>query len=200
MLVVESLESALKRGAKIYFEIGGYSANNEAYHLSSPTPEGYGLVKAMKECLKESGIKNDQIDLINPHGSGTRIGDVSESRAIKMILGTPHDKLMNVSLQDIYAQKDDEFDKKNLKKAVIVAHKPNTGHTGVVQGAIECALVAKSFEDNIAPKILNLENPVEPLLNFAMKENVKKEIDIAVKTGYGMGGSCAALLFKRYKD
>ena len=61
--------------------------------------------------MKESGIKNNEIDLINPHGSGTLIGDASESRAIKMILGTPHEKLMKASLQDIYAQKDDELDK-----------------------------------------------------------------------------------------
>lgn len=168
--------------------------------MSSPTITGHGVFKAIKTCLQESGIRNNEIDVINSHATGTIVGDTSEARSLKMILGTPHDKLMRSTMDEIYAQNDDDLDKKNIKKPVIGASKGNTGHTCLAAGAIECMFAAKQFEENVIPKILNLENPVEPLLNYAQNENVKKDIKVMIKTGIGMGGNSSTIIFKRFEQ
>ena len=99
-LIVESLESAKKRGSKIYGEIVGYHSNNEAYHLSNPSPDGIGIMKCMLAAVKEAGIKNTEIDIVHTHATSTPAGDGSEANALKIFLGSDYEKVLKLSPYD----------------------------------------------------------------------------------------------------
>lgn len=136
-LVIESLESAQRRGAKIYCEIAGYHSNMEGEHILTPTTEGKGIFKSIYYALKEAGIKNNEVDAFNAHAGSTPKGDDAEAQAIKMIAGTDPDKFSKMTVQQILSQKDDELDHKNLKRVAVTAWKSNMGHLSAGAGAAE---------------------------------------------------------------
>lgn len=137
MLVLEEMEHALKRGATIYGEIVGYGSSSDAYHITAPCPDGSGAAKAIKYALDEAGIKPEDVDYINAHGTSTPANDGGETAAIKLALGE-------------YA-----------KKVAISSSKSMTGHLLGAAGAIEAIVCVKAIDDNFAPPTINYETPDE---------------------------------------
>jgi 3-oxoacyl-[acyl-carrier-protein] synthase II len=182
VLVIEELEFAKKRGAKIYAEVIGYGASSDAFHITQPLEDGDGGYRAMKLALKESGLSADKIDYINTHGTSTPLGDTQECIAIKHLLD------------------DDQADAKKLH---ISSTKSMTGHLLGAAGAIESAFSALSIRDGVIPPTINLEN-LDPAcaatgLNFTANQAVKKPVKVAMSNSFGFGGTNVSLLFKKYE-
>lgn len=199
-MVLESLESAKRRGAKIYCEIAGFHTNMEGQHILTPTSEGLGIFKSVYYALKEAGIKSNEVDAFNAHAGSTPKGDDSEAQAIKMIAGTDPDKFSKMTINEILSQKDEELDHNNLKRVCVTAWKANMGHCSAGSGALETMFLIMSMNHNEFPEIKNLKNPCEPKLNFAMGENRKMKADVVVKTSLGLGVNCGAIVMRRYYD
>jgi len=177
VLVLESLESAQKRGAKIYAEIVGYGATADAYHLTSPAPEGEGGYRAMSFALNEAGIDASQLGYVNAHATSTPTGDVEEARAIAKLAGS-HFRNLHVS-----------------------ATKSMTGHLLGAAGAAEALFTIKALETGIIPPTINLDE-IDPEceklgLNFTPHKAVEKKITYALSNSFGFGGTNASILFKK---
>lgn len=173
ILVLESEQHALKRGAKIYAEISGYGATGDAYHITSPDPEGEGAYRAMKNAMEEAGISPEQIDYINAHGTGTPLNDKFETLAIKNALGE-------------YAYKTN-----------ISSTKSMTGHLLGAAGAIEAIISVMAINKNIIPPTINYLEPDEELdLDYTVNRAREKEVKVALSNSLGFGGHNATLLFK----
>lgn len=140
IFILESLESALKRGARIYAEVTGYSAHCEAYHIFSPSPQDFGLVRSLMESTQEAGLTNESIDVITSHATATRVGDVCEAAALKYYLGTSWDKLLRDKIENVIAQKESDLSMRNVKKTLITCQKANIGHSLIPSGAIEALI------------------------------------------------------------
>eukprot|EP00347_Sterkiella_histriomuscorum_P013040 403366246 len=201
-LILETLESALERNAQIYCEIVGYSQNTDAFHILRPTDKGEGLLNAILQALIEAQITPNMIDHINSHATSTPAGDLSEAECHKHLLGiediwSNYENLKSIDYLDLL--KHDSFNAKNMKKAIINANKGNIGHTFCAAGAIESIFAIMSMKESMIPKILNLQEPLNNDLNFAM-ENVQKKLDVVVKTSLAFGGVNSALVFKAYKE
>ena len=174
ILVIESLEHAQARGAHIYCELAGYAATCDAYHITSPDPEGKGLSQAMIKSLKDARLEPHQIDYINAHGTSTPYNDKFETIAIKKIFGD-HARKVNIS-----------------------STKSMTGHLLGAAGSIEAVISVKAIETGIVPPTINLETP-DPDCDLDYTANVKREakIDAVLTDNLGFGGHNAALVFKR---
>jgi 3-oxoacyl-[acyl-carrier-protein] synthase II len=175
ILILEELEHALKRGARIYCEIFGYGLSGEAYHITALEESGANVARCMRNCLDEGGIGPGDVDHINAHGTSTPLNDVIETAAIKRCFGE-HAYDINV----------------NSTKSMI-------GHCLGASGAIEAAAVVLAVRDNIIPPTINLDNPDEKCdLNYTAKVSQKREVNIALSNSMGFGGHNVTLGFKKY--
>jgi 3-oxoacyl-[acyl-carrier-protein] synthase II len=176
ILIIEELEHALKRGAKIYAELVGYGATGDAYHVTAPAPEGEGGVRAMKEALRDAEMNTEDIDYINAHGTSTEYNDKYETLAIKTVFG------------------------EHAYRLTVSSTKSMTGHLLGAAGGIEALFSVKAITDQIAPPTINYENPdPECDLNYAPNEAKKREIRAVLSNSLGFGGHNATLIFKEYK-
>lgn len=176
ILILETLESAQKRGAYIYAEIVGYSSTTDAYHITAPMPDGKMSAKAMQNVLDEAGISYDQVDYINAHGTSTKMNDAVETIAIKEVF------------------KEHAY---NLK---ISSTKSMTGHLLGASGAVEAIACVKSCEEDfIHPTASYLVKDEECDLNYVPNKGIKKEVNYAMSNSLGFGGHNAVLLFKKWR-
>uniref|UniRef100_A0A7S3V5J2 3-oxoacyl-[acyl-carrier-protein] synthase n=1 Tax=Chaetoceros debilis TaxID=122233 RepID=A0A7S3V5J2_9STRA len=181
VVLIESLESAKKRGAKIYCELVGYGATCDAHHITTPAPGGRGLAAAMEMAIDMSEMDKNDINYINAHGTSTAYNDKFETMAIKTVFG------------DHATEKDGTF--------VVSSTKCVTGHTLGAAGGIEAVVAARSIHDNIVPPTINLETP-DPECDLDYVPNEKREMEVngAMSTNLGFGGHNAAILFKKYVE
>ncbi|MDR3013308.1 MAG: beta-ketoacyl-ACP synthase II [Chitinispirillales bacterium] len=175
IVVMETLERALARGAKIYGELFGYGATGDAYHLSQPAPEGEGAQRSMKMALATAGLPPESIHYINAHGTSTPFNDKFETIAIKKVFGD-HAKAMNIS-----------------------STKSMTGHLLGASGGIEFIASLLAVRDGIAPPTINYDDPdPECDLNYTPNTAVKREIKYAMSNSFGFGGHNASLVVGKY--
>ena len=177
IVIVEELEHALARGARIYAEIIGYGYNGDAYHITAPAPEGEGFIRCMHMALKDAGISPPEVDYINAHGTSTDLNDAMETLAIKKVFG---DK---------------------AKALPVSSTKSMTGHLLGAAGAIEAAFSILSIRDQICPPTINYENP-DPACDLDYVPNVARKHDISVvmSNSFGFGGTNAVLIFRRFEQ
>lgn len=177
-LIVESLDSALARGATIIAEVAGGGMAADAYHLTGTHPDGEGAYLGMMDALEDAGIDADKIDYINAHATSTLLGDESELKAIDRVFGV----------------------RKNLN---ISGTKSMTGHLLGAAGAIEAIITVKSIQENIVPPTINTDE-VEPewkdKFNLTLGVALQKEINYAMSNTFGFGGHIATVIFKKYKE
>ena len=176
-LVLEELEHAKARGAKIYAEVVGTGATADAYHITAPHPEGLGVIRVMNIALEEAGMKPEDIDYINVHGTSTPLGDVAELRAIKKVFG-----------EDVY----------DLN---ISSTKSMTGHLLGAAGAIESIACILAINDNFIPPTINHENvdpEIDSKLNLTLNKKQERKVRTAMNNGFGFGGHNATVIFKEY--
>ena len=171
IVVVEELEHAKARRAKIYCEITGYGASADAYHMTAPPPNGEGAVRAMQVALEHAGISPNQVDYINAHATSTDIGDICETRAIKQVFGD------------------------QAHKVAISSTKSMTGHLLGGAGGIEMAACALAIRDSVIPPTINLENPGEECdLDYTPNVAREKKVRVALSNSFGFGGHNATLV------
>lgn len=180
ILVVEELEHALKRGAHIYAELVGTGLSADAYHLTATHPEGLGAKLVMTNALEDAGLKPEDIDYINVHGTSTPVGDISEMKAIKDVFGE-HAYNLNIS-----------------------STKSMTGHLLGAAGALEAMVAVKSVEEDIVPPTINHadddEDPeIDYKLNFTFNKAQKRPVRAALSNTFGFGGHNASVIFKKYE-
>lgn len=175
ILILESLETALVRNAKIYAEISGYGMSGDAYHISSPAPEGEGAARCMKAALKDAGIEPEKINYINAHGTSTKYGDELETMAIKKVFG------------------------EHAYKLCVSSTKSMTGHLLGAAGGVEAIFSILSIVNGIALPTVNLDNPdPECDLDYVPHTARHLNIDYAMSNSFGFGGTNACLIFKKY--
>src|SRR4051812_9742953 len=176
VVVVEELEHARARGAKIYCEITGYGVSADAYHMTAPPPDGEGAARAMKMALDHARISPEQVDYINAHATSTDIGDLCETRAIKYVFGEYADKVS------------------------ISATKSMTGHLLGGAGGIEMAACALAIRDSVIPPTINLENPGEECdLDYTANVAREKRVRVALNNSFGFGGHNATLVASAFE-
>jgi 3-oxoacyl-[acyl-carrier-protein] synthase II len=177
ILILEELEHALKRGAKIYAEIVGYGATGDAYHLTAPAPDGEGAQRAMKRALKDAGLEPKDIQYINAHGTSTPANDFNETRAIKAVFG---DEAKNVNVSST---------------------KSATGHMLGAAGAVEAIISSLVVGNGIIPPTINYEHPDPELdLNYTPNKSVERDVNAVLSNSFGFGGHNTTLAIKRYKS
>lgn len=177
ILILEELEHAKKRGAKIYAEVVGYGASSDAYHITSPAPGGEGGARAMISAINDAGIKPENIDYINAHGTSTHLNDSFETAAIKTALGESANKVM------------------------VSSTKGNTGHLLGAAGAIEAITCIKAIEDSFVPPTINYKVPDEECdLDIVPNTGRNKEITYAMSNSLGFGGHNSTVILKKYED
>lgn len=176
ILVLEELEHALARGAKIYAELIGYGQSADAYHITSPDPESKGAILAMTRALKSAGIQPNQVDYINAHGTSTPFNDKGETFAIKQTFGD------------------------HAKDLLISSTKSMTGHMLGAAGAVEAIACVKALEAGQIPPTINYkEADPDCDLNYVPNQAIDKDIDYALSNSLGFGGHNATIIFKKYK-
>ena len=176
VVVLEELEHAKARGAKIYAELVGYGMSGDAYHITSPSVGGEGAARCMRNALRDAGLNPTDVDYINAHGTSTPAGDLGETMAMKAALG---DHAYNIAVSST--------------KSMI-------GHLLGAAGGIEAVLTALSVQNQIAPPTINLDNPdAECDLDYVPNEARNINIDIAISNSFGFGGTNGTLVFKRFQ-
>ncbi len=177
IVVLETLEHAQKRGAHIYAEIAGYGANSDAYHITSPAPHGEFQAKCMQLALDDAGMKADEVDYVNAHGTSTHMNDAGETEAIKTVWG---DAAKNVSVSSI---------------------KSMTGHLLGAAGGVECIATALAVENDMLPPTINYETQDEGLdLDYVPNKAKAKTVRAAISNSFGFGGHNACLLLKKFAE
>ena len=172
LLVLEDYDHAVARGAKIYCELAGYGLSGDAYHITTPATDG--PVRSMKMALNHAGLKPEDIDYLNAHGTSTSVGDINESRAVRELFGEHTDKL------------------------VVSSTKGATGHLLGGAGGIESVFTVLAIRDQVAPPAINIVNQdPECCINVCKDKPQQMEIRAAVKNNFGFGGTNATLVFKR---
>lgn len=175
IVVLEELEHALRRGAKIYAEIVGYGATADAYHITAPAPGGEGGVRAMRQALQDAGLKPEDIDYINAHGTSTEYNDKYETEAIKEVFGD------------------------HAYKLAVSSTKSMTGHLLGATGAVEAIFSVLAIRDGIIPPTINYETPdPECDLDYVPNEARKQDVRAVLSNSFGFGGHNATLIFKKY--
>lgn len=178
-LILEELEHAKKRGAKIYAELIGGGLSADAYHLTAPHPEGEGARLVMTNALRDAKIKPEEIDYINVHGTATPLGDISETKAIKSVFGD-HAYKLNIS-----------------------STKSMTGHLLGAAGAIESIAVIMAIVDGVVPPTINLETldpEIDPKLNLTPNKAQKRQVDVGMSNTFGFGGHNTSAIFRKFND
>ena len=176
VLVLEELEGARKRGAKIYAEIAGYGANSDAYHITMPAPDGTGAARCMELAIEDAKIPPGGVDYINAHGTSTYYNDLYETKAIKKVFG------------------------EHAKKLAVSSTKSMTGHLLGAAGGVEAVFTALAIKTGIIPPTVNYENP-DPECDLDYVPNTAREAGIraALSNSFGFGGTNAVLAFKRFE-
>ena len=176
-LILEELNHALSRGAKIYAELAGIGLTADAHHITAPAPGGEGAVRSMKIAIEDAELTIDDIDYINAHGTSTPHNDINETKAIKTLFG-------------------------DLAYTLVVSStKSMTGHLLGAAGAIEAIATILSINYSIIPPTINLDNPdPECDLNYSAKKVTERKIEAAISNTFGFGGHNASLLFKKFEE
>jgi len=175
-LILEEYEHAKARGAKIYAEVVGGGLSSDAYHMTAPHPEGIGVVQVMKNCLRDAGLKPEDVDAINTHGTSTPLGDVAELKAISEVFGE-HAKNININ-----------------------STKSMTGHLLGAAGAIEAIASILAMKHGIVPPTINhttVDENIDPKLNLTLNKAQKREVNVALSNTFGFGGHNACVVFKK---
>ena len=175
-LVLEEYEYAKKRGAKIYAEFVGGGLSSDAYHMTAPHPDGIGVIAVMKNCLENAGLKPEDVDHINTHGTSTPLGDVAELKAISEVFGN-HAKEININ-----------------------STKSMTGHLLGAAGAIEAISVILAMERGVVPPTINhstRDENIDPELNLTLNKAQKRDVKVGMSNTFGFGGHNACVVFKR---
>ena len=173
-VVLEDYEHAKARGARIYAELVGYGLSGDAYHITSPAPDGDGAYRAMSAALKRAGLSPAEIDYVNAHGTSTPVGDEIELHAVERLLGNA------------------------AATTTMSSTKSSIGHLLGAAGAVEAIFSILAIRDQIAPPTLNLDNPsVETAIDLAPHVARKRKIDVALSNSFGFGGTNASVIFKR---
>ena len=178
-LILEELEHAKARGAKIYAEVLGGGMSADAYHITAPHPDGIGIVAVMKEALRDASIDAEKVEYINTHGSSTPLGDSGEIKAIQTVFGD-HAYSMNIS-----------------------STKSMTGHLLGAAGAIESIACINAIENGVIPPTINHFNDdptIDPKLNLTFNKAQNRKIDIAMSNTFGFGGHNTSVIFGRYSE
>ena len=175
ILIMETLEAALERGARIYAEICGYGMSGDGFHMAAPAPEGEGAARCMAAALADSNIPFDKIDYINAHGTSTQLNDVYETKAIKSVF------------------------KEKASSLAVSSTKSMTGHLLGGAGGIETVFTALTIAEGIIPPTINLEHPDEECdLDYVPNKARKMDVKTAMTNSFGFGGTNAALILKKY--
>jgi len=178
-LILEEYEHAKKRGAKIYAEVLGGGMSSDAYHMTAPHPDGIGVERVMLNCLNDAGIKPDQVDAINTHGTATPLGDVAELKAIRNVFGN-HTENININ-----------------------STKSMTGHLLGAAGAIEAIASILGMQHNLVPPTINhttVDENIDPSFNLTLNKAQKRPIDVSMSNTFGFGGHNACVLFKKLEE
>lgn len=174
VIVLEELEHALNRGAKIYAEVVGYGSTSDAYHITSPEPEGEGATRALERAIKDAGLKPEDIDYINAHGTSTHLNDSIETKVIKRIFG-------------------------ENSKVKVSSTKGNTGHLLGAAGVVEAIISTKAIEDGIIPPTINYKEKDEECdLNLVVNACEKQDLNVVMSNSLGFGGHNASIILKKY--
>jgi 3-oxoacyl-[acyl-carrier-protein] synthase II len=175
ILILEALEFALKRGAKIYGELIGYGYTGDAYHITAPPPEGEGAARCMRMAIKDAGLRPEDIDYINAHGTSTPLNDLTETQAIKTVFG------------------------EHAKKVAISATKSMTGHLMGAAGSTEAIFSLLAIRDSIIPPTINYDVP-DPECDLDYVPNVarRQPLTVAMSNAFGFGGTNATLVFRKF--
>jgi 3-oxoacyl-[acyl-carrier-protein] synthase II len=177
VVVLEELEHARARGARIYAELIGYGLSGDAYHITSPSEDGDGAFRCMAAALKRAGITPAEIDYINAHGTSTPVGDEIELNAVQRLVGNDAGHISMSST------------------------KSSIGHLLGAAGAVEAIFSILAMRDRMAPPTLNLDNPsVKALVDLVPHKAQEREIDVALSNSFGFGGTNASLVFRRLHD
>ena len=175
LVVIEELEHARKRGAHIHCELAGYGVSADAYHMTSPHPDGEGASKCMDMAMRHAKVNPEDVDYVNAHGTSTGLGDVCETKAIKMSFGN-------------YAK----------DKLIVSSTKSMTGHLLGAAGGVELAACVKAIETGVVPPTINLDNPdPECDLDYVPHTAREAKVDVAVSNSFGFGGHNATVVVKR---
>ncbi len=175
-MILEDYEHAKARGAKIYAEVLGGGLSSDAYHMTAPHPEGIGVIAVMRNCLENAGVKPEEVDHINTHGTSTPLGDVAELKAIKEVFGS-HAKHININ-----------------------STKSMTGHLLGAAGAIESIASILAMQYGIVPPTINhsvFDENIDPELNLTLNKAQKRDVKVAMSNTFGFGGHNACVLFKK---
>jgi 3-oxoacyl-[acyl-carrier-protein] synthase II len=174
VLVLEEYDHARRRGAKIYAEVTGYGLSGDAYHITSPAPDGDGGFRSMAAALKRAGLSPADIDYINAHGTSTQLGDEIELGAVERLLGNA------------------------ASRVAMSSTKSSTGHLLGAAGAIEAIFSILAIRDNVVPPTINLENPsVQTAIDLVPLTARKREINVALSNSFGFGGTNASVIVQR---
>src|ERR1700750_1530791 len=177
VVCLEEYEHAKARGAKIYAEVIGYGLSGDAYHITSPSPDGDGAFRSMSAAMKRAGIPSSDIDYINAHGTSTQVGDEIELGAVERMLGNAASRVSMSST------------------------KSSVGHLLGAAGAVEAIFSILAIRDNVAPPTINLENPsVETAIDLVPQTARKREINVALSNSFGFGGTNASVIVQRVAD
>jgi len=175
VVILEDMESAKKRGARIYAEVIGYGASGDAYHITSPAPNGEGAARCMAMALRDAGIAPAEMGYINAHGTSTKFGDELESIAIKTVFGD------------------------HAYKIPVSSTKSMTGHLLGAAGGVEAVISILAMDRGVLPPTINLENPdPECDLDYIPNTARKAQVDVAMSNSFGFGGTNACLIFRKY--
>ena len=175
-LILEEYEHAKARGAKIYAEVVGGGLSSDAYHMTAPHPDGIGVVQVMKNCLKDAGLKPEDVDAINTHGTSTPLGDVAELKAISEVFGA-HASKININ-----------------------STKSMTGHLLGAAGAIEAIASILAMQHSLVPPTINhttVDENINPDLNLTLNTAQEREVNVALSNTFGFGGHNACVIFKK---
>ena len=177
-LILEEYEHAVARGAKIYAEVGGGGLSADAYHITAPHPDGLGAYNVMANCLKDAGLKPEDVDAINMHGTSTPLGDIAESKAIVEVFGE-HAYALNIN-----------------------STKSMTGHLLGAAGAVEAIASILAINKGIVPPTINHftdDDQIDSKLNFTFNKPQKRTVNVAMSNTFGFGGHNACVLFKKFE-
>ena len=175
VLVLEELEHAIRRGARIYAEVIGYGMSSDAYHMTSPREDGEGAARCMLNALNNASLRPDQIDYINAHGTSTPAGDIAETLAVKAVLGD------------------------SAKSVAVSSTKSMTGHMLGAAGGIEAVFSTLALRDQIIPPTINLDNPDDGCdLDYVPHTARQAKLNIVMSNSFGFGGTNGTLIFKRF--
>jgi 3-oxoacyl-[acyl-carrier-protein] synthase II len=183
VLVLEELEHAKRRGARIYAEIVGYGLASDAYHVTAPHPEGRGAYLSMERALADAGVGTGEVDWVNAHATGTKLGDAAENRAVRRIM------------VEETGRDPGEVNVGSVKGAV--------GHLLGASGALEGLFSAMAVQQDVLPPTINLDDPGDGDegwdMNYVAMHKQERKVDVVISNSFGFGGTCATLCFKKFR-